>query len=187
MESLGRRGNSDSARRAFFGSSNLFAKRFAASSIVIFHAKRKYSMLQFAKILWASPNTLMGMAAGILGLLTGGRCQIRSGCIEFHGGLVTWVLKRTPLAGGALAMTLGHCIIGQSESGLAIARAHERIHVQQYERWGPFFLPAYLGASAWLWWLGRDCYRENPFEIEAYAKADPAAPIVLDDETDACE
>lgn len=140
-------------------------------------------MLQFAKILWAMPNTLIGMVVGVLGLLTGGSCQIRSGCLEFHGGLVTWALKRVPLTGGVLAMTLGHSVIGQSVSGLAIAREHERVHVHQYERWGPFFLPAYLGASAWLWLKGRDCYRENPFEIEAYAKADPGVGIVLDNET----
>lgn len=135
-------------------------------------------MIQFAKILWALPNTLLGLAAGLAGLLTGGRCQIRLGCVEFYGGLVTWGLEHAPLTGGVLAMTLGHCVIGQSAAGLDIARDHERVHVLQYERWGPFFLPAYLGVSAWLWCKGRDCYRENPFEIEAYAKADPGVPIV---------
>jgi hypothetical protein len=151
-------------------------------SIVIFRQKRKFWMLQFAKIIWASPNTLLGLTAGLLAVLSGGRGQIRAGCIEFYGGLLTWTLKRMPLTGGVLAMTLGHCVIGQTESGLAIAREHERIHVSQYERWGPFFLPAYLVASGWLWLTGRDCYRENPFEVEAYAKADPGVEIVSDDE-----
>ena len=138
-------------------------------------------MLRLAKILWALPNTILGLGFGMLGLLSGGRSQVRCGCIEFYGGLVTWGLKRVPLTGGVLAMTLGHCVIGQSKSGLAIAREHEHIHVHQYERWGPFFLPAYLTVSAWLWLQGRDCYRENPFEIEAYAKADPGVDIVVED------
>jgi hypothetical protein len=41
--------------------------------------------------------------------------------------------------------------------------------VKQYERWGPFFIPAYLGSSAWMWLRGRDAYRDNPFEAEAFA------------------
>ena len=138
-------------------------------------------MLQFVKILWALPNTLIGVAAGILGLLTGGSWQFHSGCLEFHGGLVTWALERLPLTGGVLAMTLGHSVIAQTADGLDISREHERVHVLQYERWGPFFLPAYLSASIWLWCVGRDCYRENPFEREAYAKADPGVSIVQQD------
>ena len=138
-------------------------------------------MLQFVKILWAMPSTLIGVAAGMLGLLTGGSWQLHSGCLEFHGGFVTWALERMPLTGGVLAMTLGHSVIAQSADGLEISREHERIHVLQYERWGPFFLPAYLSTSVWLWCVGRDCYLENPFEREAYTKADPGVPIVQQD------
>ncbi len=72
-------------------------------------------------------------------------------------------------------MTLGHTIIGKSAEALAICRDHEQIHVQQYERWGPLFLPAYLACSAYLRLLKRDWYRENPFEIEAYSKAELAS------------
>ena len=32
-----------------------------------------------------------------------------------------------------------------------------------------FEIPAYLGASAYLFLRGRDAYRDNPFEVEAYA------------------
>ena len=67
-------------------------------------------------------------------------------------------------------MTLGHVIIGQNPYYLNAARNHEYIHVQQYERWGPFFVPAYLLSSLYLWVIKRDPYRDNPFEIEAYAK-----------------
>lgn len=68
-------------------------------------------------------------------------------------------------------MTLGHVILGQSLADLEAARRHEWVHVRQYQRWGPLFLPAYLGCSLYLWWMGRDFYRDNPFEIEAYRQA----------------
>ena len=107
------------------------------------------------------------------GLVTGGRFQVRQNCIEFYGGIVSWLLGRIP-PNGVLAMTLGHTIIGKSAAALAICRDHEQVHVRQYERWGPMFLPAYLTCSGYLWFLKRDWYRENPFEVEAYSKADPA-------------
>jgi hypothetical protein len=67
-------------------------------------------------------------------------------------------------------MTLGHSILGQSAAALDIARDHEHVHVRQCERWGPLFPFAYLGISLWLWLIGRDAYRDNPFEVEAYLK-----------------
>jgi hypothetical protein len=42
--------------------------------------------------------------------------------------------------------------------------------VRQYERWGPLFLPLYLGYSLVLWLQRRDPYLENPFEVEAYGE-----------------
>ncbi len=47
-------------------------------------------------------------------------------------------------------------------------RAHERVHVHQYERWGPLFLPAYAAASVIAWSRGRHYYLDNAFEVEAY-------------------
>lgn len=85
---------------------------------------------------------------------------------------MTSILNRLP-NGGALAMTLGHAIVGQSAEGLRIARAHEQVHVRQYERWGPLFIPAYLLCSGYLWFRKKDSYRDNPFEVEAYSIADP--------------
>jgi hypothetical protein len=72
----------------------------------------------------------------------------------------------------AIAMTLGHVVVGRTAAGLDLAREHELVHVRQYERWGPLFGPAYVLASAYLWFAGRDPYRDNPFEREAYALAD---------------
>lgn len=123
-------------------------------------------------VLWAAPNSLLGLLVGTVGLAAGGRVQVRRGCLEFYGGLVAWLLCKTPTGPGTLAMTLGHTILGQTKSDLEIARDHEHVHVHQYERWGPFFIPAYLGCSAYLWLRGRDAYRDNPFEVEAYSIAD---------------
>ncbi|MBI2480619.1 MAG: hypothetical protein HYV60_18940 [Planctomycetia bacterium] len=88
--------------------------------------------------------------------------------LEFHGGFSRRVLERMPNGQFVMAMTLGHTILGKTAAALDITRAHELVHVRQYERWGPFFLPAYLLASLYLWLAGRDAYRDNPFEREAY-------------------
>lgn len=69
-------------------------------------------------------------------------------------------------------MTLGHTIIGQDRVALDVARDHEQVHVRQYERWGPLFLPAYLGCSLILWLRRRDPYRDNPFERAAYGRGE---------------
>jgi hypothetical protein len=79
---------------------------------------------------------------------------------------VKWLLKKTPVE--AMAMTLGHVIIGQTAAGLDITREHEWVHVRQYERWGPLFIPAYLGCSLVLWVRRREAYLANPFERQAY-------------------
>ncbi|MGE3410103.1 MAG: hypothetical protein AB7I37_25190 [Pirellulales bacterium] len=119
-------------------------------------------------ILWASPVSLIGLAIGMAGLLTGGRIQRRGPVLECYGGAVTWVVTHLPYGQLTLAMTLGHVVIGQSAAALDISREHERVHVRQFQRWGLFLVPAYFGASFYQWWKGRDWYRDNPFEREAY-------------------
>lgn len=73
----------------------------------------------------------------------------------------------TPLARGADAMTLGHVVIGRDACALEVTRAHERVHVQQYESWGPFFVPAYLLAGLCALLQGGHPYFDNRFEREA--------------------
>jgi hypothetical protein len=85
--------------------------------------------------------------------------------------VITWSLRRVPIKGGAAALTLGHVVIGQDVPSLERCRDHELVHVAQYERWGILFIPAYFLSSAYEWVRGRDPYRENMFEREAYAKA----------------
>jgi hypothetical protein len=122
--------------------------------------------------LWALPWTALGLAAGAVGLATGGRVQRCGGTIEFHGGFIDRLLEHMPGSGcGAIGMTLGHVVLGRNDAALEICRCHELVHVRQYERWGPLFVPAYLLCSALIWARGGDAYRDNPFEREAYRLA----------------
>ncbi|MDQ2693813.1 MAG: hypothetical protein M3Z21_00275 [Pseudomonadota bacterium] len=123
---------------------------------------------RLARYLWASPNTLLGLAAVPLALL-GGRVQVVAGVVELHGPVIAWLLGRcVPLAGGACALTLGHVVLGRDRRSLERSRRHERVHVRQYECWGPLFLPAYFLSSLLAWRRGADPYRDNRFEREAY-------------------
>lgn len=118
---------------------------------------------------WASPNTALGALFGLLFLCAGGRVRFHAGTAEFSGGRIAGLIGRLPVQCRFCAMTLGHVILGTAEAELAAAREHERVHVQQYERWGPFFLPAYLLSSAWQLLCGRCAYWDNVFERAAYA------------------
>lgn len=119
--------------------------------------------------LWSLPTTAIGLCLGMPALVSGGRMQWVDGVLEIHGGFVTYFLSEwTLLEGGASAMTLGHVVLGRDRGCLDWSRAHERVHVRQCERWGPFFLPAYGIASIVVKLRGGDAYRDNPFEREAY-------------------
>ncbi|RMF38097.1 MAG: hypothetical protein D6753_16360 [Planctomycetota bacterium] len=127
-------------------------------------------------LVWASPNSLLGLLIGMVCLATGGRVQIRDGTLEFYGGALRWGFQRMPGGRQIIAMTLGHVILGKSADGLDAARDHERVHVRQFERWGPAMIPAYLLASLAVWLCGGRAYLDNPFEREAYAAASIAQP-----------
>jgi hypothetical protein len=126
------------------------------------------------KRLWASPYTIVGITLGLVGKWSGGSMRIVDGVIECEGPFLNWYLSHLPVK--AAAMTLGHTVIGCTTLHLEFTRRHERVHVRQYERWGPFMAPAYLAFSAVLWLRGRDPYLENPFEIEAYEPANHRDP-----------
>ncbi|HBJ38623.1 MAG TPA: hypothetical protein DDZ51_28510 [Planctomycetaceae bacterium] len=123
--------------------------------------------IRIAAYLWASPNTCVGIA---LGLVLGGKFAFVDGVFEIHGPRISKLLSKLWVS--AAAMTLGHAVLGQSAFYLHITRSHERVHVRQYERWGPLFIPTYLILSAALFAIGKDGYRSNPFEIEAFEEAD---------------
>lgn len=119
-------------------------------------------------IVWASPWSLLGVLVGVGTLVSGGKMHRQGRVLAFYGGFARWVLERTPNGQFVLAMTLGHTILAKNEDALEISREHEMVHVRQYERWGVLFVPAYLLSSLVLWFAGKDAYRDNPFEREAY-------------------
>lgn len=120
--------------------------------------------------LWAGPATLVGL---LVLAATARRATVRlvDGAIEAHGPALAWALAHlTVLPGGVSAVTLGHVVLGRDAATLCVTRAHERVHVRQYETWGPFFLPAYVVASGWALLTGRHFYFDNPFEREAVSR-----------------
>lgn len=125
--------------------------------------------MRAVKYLWALPTTCAGLPFALLNPRT---CRVVNGVLEIHGGCAKWFLQHcTILDGGAAAMTLGHIVIAIDQNALDHTRTHERVHVRQCERWGPFFLPAYLLCSAYLLLRRRDAYLDNPFEIAARSQS----------------
>ncbi len=121
--------------------------------------------------LWASPNSVIGLIAGSAMLCLGGRVRTVRGCAEFSGGLIGSFITSPAVACPYRAMTLGHVILGTDERALDCAREHEQVHVRQCERWGLFFLPAYIASSLWQLLRGRRCYRDNYFERQAFDRS----------------
>src|SRR4030095_12635171 len=111
------------------------------------------TLLRYA---WAGPATVFGMGLATLALWRG-RVRGVDGVVEAYGPLLHFLLSHLiPLAGGACAMTFGHVVVGASAKALDETRTHERVHIRQYEQWGPLFVPAYLasrgrapGQTAW--------------------------------------
>jgi len=122
------------------------------------------------KVLWASPNTMLGLSIGVVLFPFGARMRANDGIIEIDGPPVAYFLRRVPIWGGALALTLGHVILARSREDQVPCRRHELVHVRQYEIWGPLFLPAYLIASLRARLSGGRAYRDNVFEDEAYTR-----------------
>lgn len=130
---------------------------------------------------WALPNSVIGAALGIVALACGARARLVDGVVEIGGGRLGTLAARLPGSRGFAAITLGHVVLGVSHASLRSVRTHEHVHVRQYERWGPLFLPLYLGSSLVQLVLRRRPYRDNRFEREAYARATPHRPRSPDD------
>ena len=128
-------------------------------------------VLHVLKYLWAAPYSAVGLLAGGIALLAGARARVHAGTVEFAGGTVGALMARLPAPLAFAAVTLGHVILAVDGAALAALRRHELVHVRQYERWGPFFLPAYLLSSLFAWCRGGHPYLDNRFEREAYDEA----------------
>ncbi len=116
--------------------------------------------------LWALPNTLLGIAFLPLTVFSGGRMRLHRGVLEMYGGAAAWFLRT--VCGGVGAMTLGHVILARDRRMLDYTRNHEHVHVGQYMRWGPLFIPVYVCSSLLCKWRGKNPYFENRFEKVAY-------------------
>lgn len=104
-------------------------------------------------VLWASPNTVLGLIAGVIGLAFGARAHVRANECAI-------VFQRWPWGPGG-AITLGNTILhtgdtldspcvtyahraGYGDEPQIVLADHERAHVFQYMALGPLFLPLYL-------------------------------------------
>jgi hypothetical protein len=123
-----------------------------------------------AKVLWASTYSVWGLGIGAIGLLTGGGVQRSGRILEFWGGIIPTFLKYFPFVAGSPVATFGHVVVGRCPRHLDACRPHQLIHVQQYERWGPLFIPTYLTWWFVLWCCGKRPYYDNPFEREAFGR-----------------
>jgi hypothetical protein len=104
---------------------------------------------------WTLPNTILGV---LLGLLTFQRPRLVDAALVFDRAPrgVTWVLSRM----NRTAMTVGFVILSARPVSAPLL-AHERHHIRQYSRWGPFFIPTYFLLA-----IGYG-YRRHPFELAA--------------------
>lgn len=119
------------------------------------------------KTVWAAPCSLVGLAFALVPLLLGGSAKLSGGAVE-----VTY--RRTLADCGTLARKLpfrgivfGHIILAVTQEELQYIGPHERVHVEQYERWGLLFFLAYGLSSLWQLLHGRSPYWHNHFEVQA--------------------
>jgi hypothetical protein len=86
---------------------------------------------------WTSPNTLLGLFAG---LLTFQKPRVSHGLLLFDRaprGLTALMLRMN-----RAAMTIGFVVVSaRPVEGTLLA--HERHHVKQYCAWGPLMIPVY--------------------------------------------
>ena len=116
---------------------------------------------------WPGPWSLLGLACAVPALLAGAQARRVAGVLEVSGGRLGRLADAGRLPFGVSAITLGHVVLGSSAAVRDALRAHEHAHVRQYERWGLFFVPAYLADSLWQGLRGGHAYRDNRFEREA--------------------
>ena len=123
--------------------------------------------MSLLKHLWAAPCSAVGLVFAAIALALGGRARVCAGALE-----VTY--RESPDHCGRLASKLrfraivfGHVILAVTRDELQCIGPHERVHVAQYERWGPFFFLAYPLSSLWQLVRGRSPYWHNHFEVQA--------------------
>ncbi|MFP5353253.1 MAG: hypothetical protein ACLGIB_11925 [Actinomycetota bacterium] len=114
-------------------------------------------MPRAARYLWAGPWSLVGFLLSLLFR----RRFVTNGVILAEGA--TWPRL---LGWRYRAVTFGHVVLSIDELDPDTMQ-HELVHVRQYERWGPLFIPLYALASVVARLRGGHHYRDNPFEVAA--------------------
>lgn len=122
--------------------------------------------------LWVAPITVWCLPLALLAKATGGGYALHTGVLEIWGGWVgRWLARGIPFLGAVNAITVGHCVAGVSPKHLHSSRVHERVHVEQFERWGCLFPFVYFIAGVRAQQRGSSFYWDNPYEIEARRRA----------------
>ena len=127
-----------------------------------------------AKLLWALPCSAVGLIAAAVPLVLGGSAKWSAGALEvtYRPSLASCgkLADRLPFR----AIVFGHVIIAVTRQELMVISPHERVHVEQYEAWGPLFFLAYPAASLWQLLNGRSPYWHNYFEVQARQRSNEA-------------
>jgi hypothetical protein len=128
-------------------------------------------MVRTFRYVWAVPYSTVGLALALLSVPFGVKARVVEGAVEVACGRFFAGAVKLPCPLRFSAITFGHVIFGESYDTLDRLRAHEHVHVRQYERWGLLFIPLYLGSSLLQLLRGRNPYLENRFEREAFEHA----------------
>lgn len=123
--------------------------------------------LKVVKLLWAAPCSIVGLLLAAVPLALGGKAVWRRGALE-----VTYRQRQASCGKRAQALpfrgiVFGHVILAVTDEELCRIGPHERVHVEQYEHWGPLFFLAYGLSSLWQLLRGRSPYWHNYFEVQA--------------------
>jgi hypothetical protein len=129
------------------------------------------TLLRILKYAWAFPATAVGLLLAVAARTAGAKAVVVDGVMEVAGGYFGQLVTTLPRRLRFSAITFGHVVLGIDHSVLASCRAHEQVHVRQYERWGVLFFPLYLASSLFQALRGRSAYWDNHFEREAREKA----------------
>lgn len=123
--------------------------------------------LKVVKLLWAAPCSVVGLFLAVVPLALGGKAVCRDGVLE-----VTY--RQRQASCGKLAQALpfrgivfGQVILAVTDEELCRIGSHERVHVEQYENWGPLFPLAYGLSGLWQLLHSRSPYWHNHFEVQA--------------------
>lgn len=122
------------------------------------------------RYVWAAPASTLGLIVALTARLAGARLRVVEGVLEAAGPCISSAVSRLPRAMRFNAITFGHVIIGLDQAALDACRAHEHVHVRQYERWGILFYPLYFGSSLLALLRGHSPYWANHFERQAYGE-----------------